>query len=151
MIMNRQIKKVVAALSLAMFTALAAHAGTDKSIPYDKLPRKAQQTIGQQFKERKVAIVKQETDWISKSYDVIFTDGAKIEFDKNGNWTEVDCKPHAIPTFFVPAQIMAFAQANYPNTKVSKIEKVRSGYEVELSNDVEITFNNKFKVIDIDK
>lgn len=149
--MNKQMKRIVATLSVMMFTMLVAHAGTDKSIRFNQLPQQAQQTVNQHFKDKKVAIVKKETDWISKSYDVIFTDGGKVEFDKNGNWTEVDCKPHAVPAFFVPAQIKTFVKTNYPNTKVSKIEKVRSGYEVELSNNVEITFDSKFQVVDVDR
>lgn len=144
-------KKFFAALSLMILTLLSAQAGTDRSILFNQLPEKAQQTVRQQFKDKKVAIVKKETDWLSKSYDVIFTTGEKVEFDKSGNWTEVDCKPNAVPEYFVPAPIKTFVKTNYSGSNVVKIEKVRNGYEVELSSDMEITFNKKFQVVDIDR
>lgn len=37
-------------------------------------------------------MVKVESDFLQKSYDVIFIDGNKVEFDKKGNWIEVNCK-----------------------------------------------------------
>lgn len=144
-------KKFFAALSLMMLTLLSVQAGTDGSILFNQLPEKAQLTVKQQFKDKKVAIVKKETDWLSKSYDVIFTTGEKVEFDKSGNWTEVDCKPNVVPEYFVPAPIKTFVKTNYPGANVLKIEKVRNGYEVELSSDMEITFNKKFQVVDIDR
>ena len=46
-----------------------------------------------------------ETDWFDKSYDVIFTNGDKLEFDKKGVWTEVNCKYSAVPVAVVPDAI----------------------------------------------
>ena len=42
-------------------------------------------------------------------------------------------------------------QKQYPNAKILKIELTdRKGYDVGLSNDVEIEFDKRFNVIDID-
>ena len=41
-----------------------------------------------------------ESDWFDKSYDVIFTNGDKLEFDKKGVWTEVNCKYSAVPVSY---------------------------------------------------
>ena len=40
--------------------------------------------------------------------------------------------------------------AHHAGAQVLKIEKVRSFYEVDLTGDVDLTFNKRFKVIDID-
>jgi hypothetical protein len=39
---------------------------------------------------------------------------------------------------------------NYSGATIVQIEKARSGYEVQLSTGLELTFNKNFKVIDID-
>ena len=42
-------------------------------------------------------------------------------------------------------------QKQYPTAKILKIEMSdRKGYELELSNDIDIDFDKKFNVIDID-
>ena len=119
--MKKQVKRMFATVALMLCTIFVAQAGTE-----------------------------QDTEWLSKSYDVIFTDGSKAEFDKNGVWTEVDCKPNAVPSFFVPKGIQVFIKSNYPGVTITKIEKVRAGYDVELSNHLEITFDKKCNVMDID-
>ena len=96
-------------------------------------------------------MAKMETDFLSKSYDVIFTNGDKLEFDKKGGWTNVDCKQTQVPKDILPKEILNYLNANYPNLNVRQIEKTDSkGYDVELSNGVELEFNKKFQVIDID-
>lgn len=149
--MKMQMKRVLMTMSLVMCVCTLVYAGTDKTILFNQLPQKAQQLVHQHFKGKKTAIVKQDTEWLSKSYDVIFTDGSKVEFDKNGDWTEVDCKPHVVPVVFLPSAINSFVKKNYPGVSVVKIEKVRNGYDVELSNHMEITFDKKFQVVDVDR
>jgi hypothetical protein len=115
------------------------------------MPKQAQLFINKYFNGKSVAMAKMETDFLSKSYDVIFTNGDKLEFDKKGVWTNVDCKQTQVPKDILPKEILNYLNANYPNLNVSQIEKTDSkGYDVELSNGVELEFNKKFQVIDID-
>ena len=39
-----------------------------------------------------VAMAKLESGMFYKSYDVVFTNGEKVEFDKSGEWKEVRCR-----------------------------------------------------------
>lgn len=80
----------------------------------------------------------------------MFNNGEKIEFDRKGNWTEIDCKMSAVPAKLVPASIARYVKSTYPGTKILKIEKDDYDYEVQLSNRLEIKFNKNFQVIDID-
>ena len=98
------------------------------------------------FKSSKVALAKQETDLFSKSYDVIFTTGEKVEFDKSGDWTEVSCKVNGVPSAIVPQGIKSYVQSNYPDARILSIERDRSNYEVKLSNRWEITFDSQMRV-----
>ena len=69
------------------------------------MPQQAQQFIKQHFADSKVALAKMESDFFYKSYEVIFTNGDKVEFDNKGNWEEVNCKYSSVPTAIIPAAI----------------------------------------------
>ena len=56
----------------------------------------------------------------------------------------------AVPAALVPAAIKQYAEANFSNCKITKIEKERYGYDIELSNDVELKFNHKGALIGMD-
>lgn len=125
-------------------------AGNDKPITVNELPAKAKQVINNHFKGKNVALVTVESQIIGKSYDVVFTSGEKLEFDRNGEWTEIDCKHSVVPAALIPSAIKTYVNKNYSGTTIVQIEKDRSEYEVKLSTGLEITFNKKFQVIDID-
>lgn len=127
-----------------------AWADDDKPIQVNQLPRTAQSFIKQYFAENTVAMAKVETDFWDKSYDVIFTNGDKVEFDKKGNWKEVNCKYSEVPGKIVPTAIKSYIQSHYPDAKVLKLERDKRDYEVKLSNGWELKFDLKFNLIDMD-
>lgn len=149
-IMKRIIQTCVVVLVCLIAFQIKALADNDKPIAVTQLPATSQQIIKKNFAGKKVALAKQETGLLDKSYEITFTSGEKIEFDKNGNWTEIDCKLSAVPARLIPAKIASYLKANYPGTKVLKLEKDKNEYEVSLANGIEITFNKNFAVIDID-
>lgn len=148
--MKRLFKRSLTLLIFVFAVCLCANAGNGKVISQDKLPAMAKQTIKKSFTHKKVALVKMESSLTGKSYDVIFTDGDKIEFDRNGYWTEIVCNSSQVPTQLVPSAIRNYVKKNYHSVKIKEIEKDRSEYEVKLSNRLEITFDKNFNVIDID-
>lgn len=137
---------------VCLFTMCATivYADNDKPIQVSQLPAAAQQFVKQHFSDRNVALAKVETELMSKSYEVIFADGDHIDFDSKGNWEEIDCKSSSVPDAVIPTQIMKYLKANYPNETVKKIEKDRREYEVKLSNRMELSFDLKFNLTDID-
>lgn len=143
-------KKII--LVMAMFIACVtfAKADNDKPISVQDLPVAAQNFIRQHFSEKKIALAKKETDLFLNSYDVLFTDGSKIEFDRKGEWTEVNCKYSFVPEAVFPSQIKDYIEKNYPEAKVLKIERDTRDFEVKLSNKVELKFDTMFRLIDID-
>lgn len=139
---------ILVCLFSVCFTTLRAD--NEKPIPVTQLPDAAQQFIKQHFADRKVALAKVETEFMSKSYEVIFSDGDQIEFDGNGNWKEIDCKFSSVPAAAIPSRIMEYVREHYPDATVLKIDKDRREYEVKLSNRVELSFDMKFNLTDID-
>ena len=44
---------------------------------------------------------------------------------------------------------MAHVKATFPDAIIIKLDRDRRGYEVKLSNGLEIEYNKKFQVVDI--
>lgn len=137
-------------LVVAMFTLSLTAMAIDKPTTVDKMPQKAQSFIKKHFGNRQVAMAKMETDFMSKSYDVIFTNGDKIELDKKGDWTNIDCEYSEVPVDIIPVPIRNYVNKTYPGTTIKQIEKDRRGYDVELSNGWELKFNRSFQIVDMD-
>ena len=139
-------------LTLACVCALVATAFADSylSISRDKLPEKAQTFLSTYFPKVKESLIRKEVDVAELSYDVIFANGCKVEFDRKGDWTEVDCGTQPVPAGIVPNAIIKVIEAHYPNTQVTKIERDHREIDVQLSNRVELTFNKHMQLVDID-
>lgn len=99
-----------------------------------------------------VGILKVEAD--EDEYDVKLTDGTEITFNLAFEWKSIDCDESnvygIVPAELVPEQIAAYVTTNYPNQHIDKIEKRANGWEIELSNGVEIEFDSNFNVTHVD-
>ena len=129
---------------------MVANAGNNKPISVNALPAKVQTLLSQHFNNQKVMLATIETGVISRSYDVVLQNGTKLEFDKKGNLTEVECKQGTVPYRLIPQAIKNYLKANYPRQTVKKLEIKKNEYEVELANGLDLTFNNRFQLVDMD-
>lgn len=138
-------------LMVSLFCGLyIAKADNERPITLEQMPPKAQQFVRAYFADSRIAMAKMETDFMQKSYDVIFTDGNKVEFDRKGDWTDVDCKFTVVPQEIIPAPIREYVAANYPDATVVKIERDRTDWEIRLSSGWEVKFDTDFRVVDMD-
>ena len=137
-------------ICLFFFVAIGVYADNDRLIRVDQLPRSAQQFIERHFADRGIALTKREIEFLRKSYEVVFADGCRIEFDSKGEWKELDCKFSELPPAVVPVPILECVKKNYSGSAIVRIEKDRREYEVKLSNRIELTFDRKFNLIDMD-
>ena len=143
-------KKLFLAVVAMFAMSTLVMADNDKPVTVNQLPAKAQTFLTTYFKDAKVALATQETELFSKSYDVVFNNGDKVEFDKSGEWTEVRCRLTGVPAELVPAPIAEYVKNMYPDTQILQIERDTRGYEIKLSNRLEITFNKQMQPVDID-
>ena len=90
-----------------------------------------------------------QVEW-EKKYEVVFVNGEKAEFLKDGSWEKVDCKYSTVSTGIVPQAIKDYVSKHYPEAKILKIERDSKTYEVKLNNQLELEFNKAFQLIDID-
>lgn len=138
-------------LAVVMFLlGVPAKADRDYVITKNELPAKARQFVDQHFASSKISYVKEERDFLDRNYEIFFADGSKVEFTRNGDWWDIDCRYTQVPVAAIPADIQNYIKLHFPEAKVLKIERERNDYEVKLSNKMELTFDKKFKVKDID-
>ncbi len=135
---------------ISLVVAIPLFADDDRPITVDKMPSAAREFISRHFGGLPVAVAKQEGTFLLKNYDVIFTNGDKVEFDRKGMWTNLDCKYGKVPAEVIPQKIADYIAGQYPGVEVLQIEKEDGRYEVELSNRVDLTFNSSMELIDID-
>ena len=139
--------KVMRFLLMALMCLMTSSIMADDTpIPVEQLPEAAKVFVKDNFKGQK--IIYAEKDW--NSFECRLADGSKIEFNKKGTWKKIDRKAIAVPAGIVPETIMEYVKANFPGCDVTKIEKERYGYEIELSNDIDLRFNYQGVLIGMD-
>ena len=148
--MKRIFRILMIAICCMVSCNMVANAGNDKPISVNALPAKAQTFLNSHFIGQKVMLATIESGVVSRSYDVVLQNGTKLEFDKKGNLTEIDCKQGIVPALLIPQAIKNYLKDNYAEQSVKKIEMNKNEYEVELTNGLDLTFNKHFQLIDID-
>ena len=144
-------KKIMILLALVFSFAVSdSYALNDKVISKNQLPAQAQSFLNENFAGSGISSAKLETDFFERSYEVMLSDGTKLEFTNKGNWKEVDCRYSEVPEAIIPAPVKKYISDNYEGSKVLKIERDSRGYDVKLSNRLELKFNKDFEIVDID-
>ncbi|WP_373720224.1 PepSY-like domain-containing protein [Bacteroides heparinolyticus] len=143
--------KVLSILALAIFAVQFSFAGDIITQDGKQLPLVARNFINRHFTKPQIHYIKIESEILqNKKYEVQLADFTEIDFDKQGNWLEVDCKKAAIPAALIPTSIQEYVKTNFPREIITKIERERSGMKIELSNDYSLKFNKKGKFVSID-
>ena len=138
----------LAALVCMMMQTVSTFA-YDRLIPEEQLPAEAKAFIQKTFPGQTISYAKIDFDG-RKTYEVRLSNGTEVEFDKNGTWDKVDCNFSAVPAELVPANIANSVKSSFPDAVIVKIDKERGGYDIELSNDLELKFNKNGQMVRID-
>ncbi|MDR1756409.1 MAG: PepSY-like domain-containing protein [Culturomica sp.] len=143
-------KRIILSLAVLILAAGAAFADNDTPITVEQLPDTARQFIARYFPEGIVSRAKMEKEFLDKSYEVVFTNGSKVEFNGRGEWKEVNCPFTQLPEGIVPPPVKTYVAANYPDAKMVAIDYDKRDYEVKLNNGFELKFNLQFELMEID-
>ena len=119
-------------------------------IQKNELPKAAQEFLTKEYANNAWAIGKKDVGSRSLKYKVTLADGAEIEFDKNGLWTELDGKGFIIYPHLIPKKIATYVRKNYPSENITKIDKSDRKIEVKLTNHIELEFTKGGDFIKID-
>jgi len=142
-------------LNLAAFAIIGLSFGLSANaqktvITKAALPVNAQTFLKTHFAGQEPTYILQNKETFSTDYKVQLANSVEVEFDGKGNWEEVDGNHQAIPVAVIPKAIASYIKTNFANTTVTKIDKGTWGYEVDLSNNLELEFNSKGKFLRID-
>lgn len=139
-------KKILIFLFAVLVLSFSARADHDQVITFNQLPANAQSLLKQHFADKVPLIVTMDWD----DYTIRYESGEKVEFDKQGNWKEFECKTSHVPSALIPEEIKSHVRATFPGTTIINLDRNRRGYEIKLNNGLEIEYDRAFRVIDID-
>ncbi|MDR2911221.1 MAG: PepSY-like domain-containing protein [Bacteroidales bacterium] len=137
-------------LFCAMAVSSPLFAGDDRPIGVDKFPVPAKEFINKHFKNVQVSLSTVDREILDTTYEVFFANGCKVEFDRSGNWKDIDCKHGRVPEEAIPEAIRNYINANHKGHYVTEIDRDNRDYEMKLDNRLELEFNLQFQLIGID-
>lgn len=147
--MNNILLKIAALLVFAFFLVSCEK---EEVISSDDLPAVANSFLKDHFKDvRVLSVVKEKEGLASTEYQVLLDNGVEINFDKNGNWDEVDSRNNGvIPTTFILESIVKYVNQEYPTASINGIDKENYGFDIDLTNGLELVFDKEGKFSRID-
>ncbi|MCR4965487.1 MAG: PepSY-like domain-containing protein [Bacteroidales bacterium] len=133
-------------LVLLGFIAINVFASCDKVITVNDLPQQAQQFLKQHFEGIDPVSVRLDDG----KYEVVLKNGTEIEFSRKGEWRDVDCHTTPVPAGIVPDAIANYVATKFPDNFIVKIDRDNRDYEIELNNDIDLTFDLKGNFLHLD-
>lgn len=148
----KKILKILPMLLIAVLGIALSSCDNDKDEPISssQLPSKATEFIGQYFPSAQ--IISSQKD--KNEYEVMLSEGTRIDFNKDGEWTDVEAANSKIlPTGFYPAEIDSYIAQYFQGLGINEITKVKRGFEVELNTGTEMVFaaDGSFIEIGVDR
>ncbi len=132
-----------------MAATVCAKADNDRPIAVSELPAPAQKFLKKHFPDIEVSYAKVDEEFLDKDYKVVMVDGTAVEFGRGGEWKSVDSKYGRVPESVVPEMIREHLAKNFPNRKITAIDRDRRDYEVELDDDVDLKYDLKFRFMGV--
>ena len=103
------------------------------------LPQQAQTTIAQHFPAEIIYVeIDRDLGLIIDYYDVHFADGTEVKFNSDGEWKEIEGN---VPEKLLPKAMTDYVKSKFPSLRIKSVEKNLRGYDVELTNDIDMKFN----------
>ena len=142
-------KKNILTLVLAIFLSVSGFAQNGMAT-LGQLPAKAQEFVKTYFSDYTIQYIFSDREFADIDYKIRFEDGTEIEFNAKGDWTDVSGKKKCIPTAFILTEITNYVETYHKDLCITDIEREFNRITIELSNNLEIEFNSKGKLISYD-
>ncbi|MGV3585391.1 MAG: PepSY-like domain-containing protein [Adhaeribacter sp.] len=112
----------------------------EEVVKAEDLPQTAREFISNNFANETVTSVVKEESGKNISYDVVLNNGTKLDFNKEGQITEIDSQTK-LPDSVIPGPIRSYVQTNYATEHITGWELEGTNQDVELSNQLELRFD----------
>lgn len=151
-IILQTMKKIFITLAIITTCILSIDTNAqERPSTFDKLPAAAREFLNMHFKGLTIAFIVEDPKMTGMEYEVTYTDRTEVDFNASGEWSSIERKYSAVPASVIPKQISDFiSNGNYSGQHIRKIEKERQSWEVELSNGLELKFDNQFNILGYD-
>ena len=107
--------------------------------------------IQQTYPGQTITFAQKDLELTGWKYEVFLADGSHVEFDTDDTWDKVESPmTQPVPAQLIPAPIATHLQANFSGAFVTKIDKERNGYEIELATGVELKYNKQGALMEMD-
>lgn len=137
-------------IAVIAITGISCSAKNSKKITTGQMPAEVSAFVNTHFGDKVISEVIRDSDNGITEYEIKFKGGDEIEVYADGAWKEIDCRKSHVPAALVPDKIAEYVAANYPNEKIIKIDRDYNGYDIELSNRLDIDFNIEGDFLHID-
>ena len=137
-------KKIFAILAISL-SAVSFAKADDIPVTFAQIPVDAQTFIKNTYPDEKVSYAMVDDDFIRPDYTVVLASGIKVRFNHDGSLEKIEARG-GVPASVVPVQILDYVKMTVPDAVLVEYEIGRFGYEVKLSNGMELNSNRKFKI-----
>ena len=146
-------KKLTGIFAALMMVVFISSCDKDEKIAIDQLPSAAQVFLDEHFASQPVVSLRKDKDGRSGlEYEARLDSGIEITFDQDGSWQEADAPDNvALPTSFILPSIVNYVAAEYPNIGINNIDREVQGFDVELTNNVDLIFDTQGNFVRIDR
>lgn len=139
-------KRILSLLLLSIVASATAMMYAGTPVKQSDLPKTARTFLTKNFPGDEIRKAEKEQGRRGMEYEVELNSGAEIDFRENGDWKEIKAaRGNSVPDALVPAAISNYVAANYRGQKIVEISRKRGGYEIELSNDIELKLTEDAK------
>lgn len=141
-------KIIIVAIAFTAFAAISK--ADDRPVTVDRLPVAAKTFIKSYFPSEKISFATKDDDLIRPDFTVMLSNGVKIDFDNSGSLDKIEVGKNVMPADIVPVQVSDYVSAHFPDVRIVEYEVGRRSYEVKLSNGMDLRFNSRFALVEID-
>ena len=145
------VRKLLAFLPILLGVWMLSSCDDEKKIDFGDLPSEARSFIENYFPIADILSIVQEKEDGRKEYQVKLSDGTDMEFDEDGEWTNIECYFSPLPTGILPANVITKVEELHPEAYINGVEKELGGYVVEVTDaggiDWDMRFNAQFEYV----
>jgi hypothetical protein len=138
---------------ILIFATMFYSCEKEKLITKSALPTTSREFIDTHFPGVNINMIVKEKEAFSCNYTVYLANGFEIDFTKSGQWDDIDGKHTPIPQSILnllPKDILTYTNSMIPDCGIVEINKEHYGYEIGLSNDIDLKFNSKGEFLHMD-
>lgn len=145
------VRKLLAFLPILLGVWMLSSCDDEKKIDFGDLPSEARSFIENYFPSADILSIVQEKENGRKEYQVKLSNGTDMEFDEDGEWTNIECYFSPLPTGILPANVITKVEELHPEAYINGVEKELGGYVVEVTDadgiDWDMRFNAQFEYV----